>query len=185
MKLFCVCMPVFLLLSLSCRKESNNNVDSTHVQESSLKKISVEEWRISINVPKSWTGDWYDETSYSVLPACDSLSNFCTSLVIRSIENSNQLSLPEISELFIANLPSLVSKHKLMGVTKFIVNEIEFYLVDFTALVEEINVGSTVGICLIDNEVLTFNFMAENDRKGSYVNHREVFISILSSIKIN
>jgi hypothetical protein len=168
-----------LLFACDNKKKERSSTSKENINPS----YDIENVNLSIHTPDNWKLE-ADSANFLIFKEkCPKDKLFCTNLVIRSIDNTNALTIDEIAELYIKGLEGRFKEVKIVSVANKEIDGITSKVIDYKILENDTHLGNTAVFIVRLGKVVSFNFTAENNPEGSYVNQRKLFFEMLSSVK--
>jgi hypothetical protein len=179
---------ILSLLIYSCDTSRKNRtgemkkeeLSSTSIDAKSLNTFTLEGLGFSIELPESWESE-KNENAFIFKEDCN--RSFCSNLIVSSAFNHNNLNMEQVVQSFVGSLGQKFKEVRVLGVTDKVICGFQFQLIDYKMFEQDTHLGGTIAFTINGDNIVSLNFMAENQPEGSYPERRKIFIQILNSIK--
>lgn len=116
-----------------------------------------------------------------LLTSCEETTYFCPNIVL-SIHENKTLDVKNLIEFYSNELKTKFDKYKILGLDTLSGNR---YVLNYNMFDEDKHLGGTSAFIPIGDSLLIVNCMGPNKIPGEYINYKNDFIEVISSIKIN
>jgi hypothetical protein len=178
-----------LLFNFSCSKSNKEREAKEQSDNSVMEKINESGERVnfsnglSLTLPNDWTiKDTLNSNTFAYLAKCEDSVVFCSNLVVRFINNENNLTLGQVVDYFLTSLPDRFETLKIVSVREHEINGITLTVVDYKMNESNTDLGSTCAFFLMNEQIISFYFTGKNQPEGSYLEEREIMVEILKSL---
>ncbi len=174
---------VLICLSIFTCGSNKNEKPIDEESKSDRTKFEIDNFDISFQLPEGWQVAIDSSNIVAIKDNCLTNPGFCSNLVIRTLDNVDQLTMEEIVNLYIQGLDKRFEEVRVVKISDEKINSVEFKVIDYKLFENGVNLGSTYAFAIIKSKIISLNFAAENVPEGNYLKRREVFSEVFNSIE--
>lgn len=146
---------------------------------------NFDKFGVSLTIDDSWIYEKVDENAHYFEYNCNSEEIFCKKFAVTFFDNTSNLSLNQITQGSLNNIPKEFEKYKIINALDNNINGVIMKVIDYKFQENGIDKGCTTIIKTLNDTYMVIRFVGINSPKKSYLEERTLFLEIMNGLIID